>query len=1150
MPDRLKQMKSKKKKFKSLVQKHLTANDLDSLQLQVAQPRIVDNLVDDLADNFEAVKSAQQKALFSVIVKIRESLELDGILKSTATEVRQLLKADRVGMYRFHEDAQMNSSNITSEIRQILDVDRVGMYRFDKNSDYASGEMVSEDVLPQYNSALAQAINDCCFGKNYNEYYQNRRIWACNDIYQNGLSDCHIQLLERFQIKANLVVPLFKGDRLWGLLCIHQCSAPRQWLDSEIDFVKQVATHLDIALQQAEFVDKLRSQSDSLIRAVEQAVEREKAVAAIINKIRRSLDLDTIFTTTTAEVRQLLQADRVTIYRFNPDWSGEFVVESMAEGLNSLVQDQVKYPELNFNISECSLKSLANPAIADTYLQETDGGDFNNGQLFRVRDDIYATDFSECYIKALEQYQARAYAIIAIYKGKALWGLLAAYQSKDVRHWQESEVNFLVQIGAQLGVAIQQAELFGQVQKHSSELQTTLEVELQKRADRLARDAEQERALARVIERIRQTLDIDTIFSATTQEVRQNLNCDRVVVYRFFEDWSGEFVFESKTDDWRPIVDPSEAENISRDIHLQDTQGGRYRNHESFTVNDVYTANLTDCHLEILEYYQIRAFMIAPVFVGDKLWGLLAAYQHSDKREWESSELSLLNQVGNQLGVAVQQAELLVQLKKAKENADTANSAKGDFLAHMSHELRTPLNSILGFTQVLARDPSLNPTQREHLEIIARSGEHLLTLLNDVLEMSKIEAGLIELNTNGFDLYNLLDNLKEMFLLKTKAKNLQLVFDFAADVPRYIQTDESKLRQVLINLIGNAVKFTSQGQVILQVRSSNGLAEDDLEGSNIFLYFQVFDTGPGIAPQELDNLFEAFVQTETGRKSQEGTGLGMPISKRFVQLMGGDIHVESTLNKGTIVNFQIQIQIAQASDVPAPQVKRRAIALAPNQPQYRILLADDKWESRHLMKNILLPLGFEIHEAENGLEAVEVWRSWQPDFIWMDMQMPVMDGYEATRTIRAEESPEYICKIVALTASVFDKQRSVVLELGCDDFVSKPLREEIIFDKIAEHLDVTYIYADRDRPEPVSEQEVGDRALISTELDNLEPEWLLNLNLAVRGADEEAIFRLLTQIQPTHPTIANGIQDLVHNFQLEQILRLIQPSIDNSSNGN
>ena len=1312
----------------SLVDPRQIAHDITEFQREEAEQMQKSAIV--AIETSEAAQTAQQKALFGVIAKIRESLDLDSIFKSTAIAVRQLLNADRVGMYRFDYDSQ-----------------------------YSCGEFVSEDALPEFSSALSAKIQDHCFGENHAQYYQQGRIWACADIYEQGLLDCHIQILERFQVKANLVVPLLNGDRLWGLLCIHQCSHPRQWLASEIDFVKQIATHLDVALQQAEFVGKLQSQSDHLTREIEQAVSREKAVAAIINKIRRSLDLDTIFTTTTAEVRQLLQADRVTIYRFNHDWSGEFVVESKTEGLESLINYQDHHPELNDNVSECSLRNLAISTIADTYLQESQGEDFSQGQAFRVCNDIYAAGFSDCYIAALERYQARAYAIIAIYKGKELWGLLAAYQSDNVRQWQESEVNFLVQIGTQLGVAIQQAELFGQIQKRSTDLQTTLEIELQKRAEELARDAEkeralaeiidkirrtldidtifqtattevrkllnsdrvgvfqfdnlecthgkfvsedvlpnylsalkaqvvdhcfgeqhlgkyqaghfkaisdihqeglspchisilnrfqvranlvvplykndeiwgllcihqcsaprqwqpkeiefvskiatqlgvalqqaelfsqsqnqtielqkalakvqaqteqqakaaeQERALARVIERIRQTLDIDQIFSATTQEVRQNLQCDRVVVYRFFEDWSGEFVFESKTDEWMNLVDSASQNSIWQDTHLQEHRGGKYCQHEISVVNDIYQAGLTDCHVEVLESYQIRAYMVVPVFVGEKLWGLLAAYQNSGSRDWEPSELSLLTQVGNQLGVAVQQAELLAQLKKAKENADAANRAKGDFLAHMSHELRTPLNSILGFTQVLARDTSLNQFQKEHLDIVAKSGEHLLTLLNDVLEMSKIEAGLLELNVNSFDLYNLLDSLKEMFLLKAKSKNLQLVFDFAANVPRYIQTDESKLRQVLINLVGNAIKFTDQGKVILQVAGSYG--ETAKEGKDIALHFEVFDTGPGIAAEELDNLFEAFVQTETGRRSQDGTGLGMPISKRFICLMGGDIKVESTLGKGTIVKFEIKAQMAKASDVPPPQKKRQAIALAPNQPQYRILLADDKWESRHLLKNLLVPLGFEVCEAENGQEAIALWQAWQPHLIWMDMQMPIMDGYEATRNIRANENPNSRCKIVALTASVFDKQRSVVLEMGCDDFVSKPLREDLIFDKIAEHLGAVYIYADdlqngsQNSSQNSSQNNLynssnndieissstisGQPQQIAQELDSLESQWLSSLYLAVRGADEEKIFELLDQIQNTHETTANVMRDLVDNFHLEQIALLIQPFLN------
>jgi len=1064
---------------------------------------------------------AQQKALLAVVTKIRESLDLKTIFKSTATEVRQLLNADRVAMYRFDPDSAWNE-----------------------------GEVVSEDVLPPFPSALAAKINDHCFGEKHAIYYLRGRIWAASDIYEHGLLDCHIAILARFQVRANLVVPLLKGNQLWGLLCIHQCSGPRQWQASEIDFVTQIALHLGVALQQAESVAQLQMQSEHLAQAVAQAVGREKAVAAIIDKIRRSLDLDTIFQTTTQEVRQLVKADRVVIYRFHPDWSGEFIVESVAPGWKSLIQqplDQTSRPE---NISECSVKSLANPQVIDTYLQETRGGQFAQGQMFRICDDIYSAGFSDCYLEVLESYQAKAYAIIAIYKGESLWGLLAAFQNAGVRAWDDTEVNFLVQIGGQLGVAIQQAELLGKAQRRSAELQTTLTAQLQKRAKELAKEANRERALARVIERIRQTLDIDTIFRATTQEVRQILNCDRVSVYRFYDDWSGDLVSESVEQGWSVVGEPR-SKVVWHDTYIQETQGARFRKHENFAVDDIYAANHSQCHLEILEYFQIKAYMVVPVFVGENLWGLLGAYQNSGPRHWEERELSLLAQVGNQLGVALQQAQLLAQLQEAKENADAANLAKSEFLANMSHELRTPLNAILGFTQLLTRNSSLNQQQQEHLGIITRSGEHLLTLLNDVLEMSKIEAGRIMLNENNFDLYRLLKSLEEMLQLKAGSKGLELVFECDPNIPQYVHSDESKLRQVLINLLGNAIKFTQEGSVVLRVKVEHKTEEEGVESSKIvalqqagnktttksscYLLFEVEDTGPGIAPTELDTLFEAFIQTETGRKSQDGTGLGLPISQKFVQLMGGDITVSSVLGQGATFRFNIQIELAEATQVAAQQSAKRVIGLQPNQPTYRILIADDKWESRLILVNLISPLGFEIREAENGQEAVKLWESWQPHLIWMDMRMPVMNGYEATKKIRASTKPQKTV-IIALTASVFDKQRSVVLSAGCDDFVSKPFREEVIFEKIAEYLGVRYLYEE-------SSQAALTQSRVPHELNRealavMPAQWLARLHSAATRLDEKQMFSLLEEIGEDKASIAAALADLICNFQFEQLANL------------
>ncbi|MEM8779271.1 MAG: PAS domain S-box protein, partial [Cyanobacteria bacterium P01_G01_bin.49] len=334
-------------------------------------------------------------------------------------------------------------------------------------------------------------------------------------------------------------------------------------------------------------------------------------------------------------------------------------------------------------------------------------------------------------------------------------------------------------------------------------------------------------------------------------------------------------------------------------------------------------------------------------------------------------------------------------LKKAKETADAANRAKSEFLASMSHELRTPLNAILGFTQVMQRDDYLNEENKQNLNIIGRSGEHLLELINDILEMTKIEAGRTTFNQSSFDLYRLLNNLESMLYLKAEEKNLQLIIEQTPAVPQYIQTDEGKLRQVLINLLGNAIKFTQEGGVILRVKGDTPKNKK----KSITLTFEVEDTGPGIAEAEIGQLFEAFGQTEAGKNSHEGTGLGLPISRKFVQLMGGKITVSSVLGRGSLFAFTIKANIVTANSIKINKPTRRVIGLAPNQPQYRILAVDDRLESRILLVKLLSSMGFNVRQASNGQEALDVWEAWEPHLIWMDMRMPIIDGYKATQRI-------------------------------------------------------------------------------------------------------------------------------------------------------
>ncbi|BAY37953.1 GAF sensor signal transduction histidine kinase [Nostoc sp. NIES-2111] len=1075
----------------------------------------------------------QQLMLHRISNRIRQSLELQEILSTTVAEVRLFLGTDRIKIYQFQPDGHglvIAESICENRLPSLLGLH----FPADDIPAYARELYLrarQRTIIDLDSHQIGISPLDCI---ETGELIQNQ------DIRYRPVDPCHREYMNAMGVKSSVVVPIVieatnssktllpplpASSYLWGLLVSHH-SEPRVVTEEELLFIQSVVDQVSIAIAQSILLERVREQAKqeahinrvTTLLYTTPTVQLQAALEEVVKVFEGSggrLYLKSQNSTQNTEIYTCgVQPEPLEPTTGRPIEENMLWQKYLGSALvkNDDQTDAITSKPWSVQWMRAMYALNEVPQILD-----------NESDIWAIAD-IYKEPLFRTLSFTFESTQIRGVLIIPLYFGQEVLGSLtifrdeveqkfvwAGYHQPDTRQlsprksfdawqqikkgqaqvWTEANIRLAQAMSERFSSAVKQYQLYNQVQILNANLEQQVEVRTlelqesmiianQKRslAEQLAKElsifAEQQQTLMGVITKIRESLDLNKIFKATTQEVRQLLNADRVAVFRFAHDSDftlGEFISEDVRAGFASAIAIPIRDGCFRHYGKQGSE------RKFYTIDDIDKADLAPCYVATLVKFQIKAYLIAPLFIGETLWGLLCIYQCSTPRQWHIKEKEFITQIATQLGVAVQQARLLEQAKSMQIAADAANQAKSEFLASMSHELRTPLNAILGMSQCLQENifGELTPAQKKAVTTIENSGEHLLSLINDILDLAKIESGKVELQIKPISLHNLCSFSLSFVKQIAVSKNIELNLDIRCPIDE-IALDELRTRQILINLLSNAVKFTPKGGSVTLKVWLEGLEQQ--EGSSLltqgqdetqktedllpplsfascpsspYIKFSVSDTGIGIAQADIPKLFQSFVQVDSSLNRQySGTGLGLSLVNRLVELQNGSIDVVSSVGAGSCftvvlpyfdIEHMLQLQALQLQTTYEEKQSTPVTSdiLNDDQPEQAvILLAEDNQANIDTFFAYLSFGKYQVIVAQNGEEAINLALKYKPHIILMDIQMPGIDGLEAIRRIRALPEIAHV-QIIALTALAMPGDCERCLAAGANEYLAKPI---------------------------------------------------------------------------------------------------------------